>query len=236
MPVIYNFNSIYHSQAFIPWLIFLLAFVALKENRTIQAAWILAPIVFLAILYSAVMCILRMDTASIVQLNHMFKVIIVGFAIIWLFAERIAKRNRLITFMLANLIYLGYLAINLIGSGFGKDIVNISCLAAISIPAIICAFAFAAIKSTKPFKITRFLIYYVIFLFVALLILFCLSTLILMQVFPFHEGAFKIGNWIAEILTASFFAGLIYFVCLVPFIILLSSKPFWRKRFETIVR
>jgi len=40
---------------------------------------------------------------------------------------------------------------------------------------------------------------------------------------------------IVELLTASFFSGLIYYAGLLPFLILLLSNSFWRKRFEAVM-
>jgi hypothetical protein len=45
----------------------------------------------------------------------------------------------------------------------------------------------------------------------------------------------EINRWIVELLTISFFSSLIYYVGLLPFLILLFSNIFWRKRFEAVL-
>ena len=213
-----------------PWLLLPLAFVALKENRTAQAAWILAPIALLGTIYSAVMNMIHMTSGGAVQLNFMFTILVVGFSLIWLFAERIGNRNRFVTFLLANLIYFGFLGVNLLSNGFGKDIINIAAFAAISIPAIIFAFVVAAINSPKPFKKALFVIYIGAALFSSLLIIF---SIVLFVLYPSPDR--PITDKIIELLSVSFFSSLIYYAGLLPFLVLLFANPFWRKRFEAVM-
>jgi hypothetical protein len=228
-PVTYHFSLLYHAQYIIPWLIFLLVFVSLNENRTAQAAWILAPIALLAIVYSTVMSILPMDSGGTVQLNVMFTIMVLGFSMVWLLAERIGSRNRLVTFLLANLIYFGFLGVNLLSGGFGKDIINISYLAAISIMAVIFAFIAAALIPQKPFNTARFIIYIGAALFGVLLIIFSITLSILYQI-----QNLPANTWVADSLIVSFFSSLIYYTGLLPFLILLFSNTFWRRRFEAV--
>ena len=229
-PVTYHFSPLYHVQGIIPWLLLPLALVALKENRTRQAAWILVPIVLLAAVYSAVMKLLPMDSGGAVQLNVMFTSIVLGFSMIWLFAERIQNRNRLVTFLLATLIYFGFLGVNLLSAGFGESIIAIVFLAAISISAIIFAFAIATLTSPKRFSTIRFVIMIGAALFASLLVIFSAITFIFYP--PANVPA---GARLTEVLTASFFGSLIYYTGLLPFLVMLYANPFWRKRFEAVL-
>jgi hypothetical protein len=229
-PVIYHFNPIYHAQGFIPWLILTLVFVALKENRTPKAAWILAPIALLSIVFLAAMNILKMTSGSAVQFNVIFTIMVLGFSLIWLLAERIGNRNRFVTFLLATLIYYSFLGVNLLSNGFSKHIISIVALAAVSIPAIILAFVFAALYSKNSFNTARFIIYIGAALFGVSLTIF---TIIFSIFYPTFIS--EINRWIVELLTVSFFSSLIYYVGLLPFLILLFSNIFWRKRFKTVL-
>jgi len=214
----------------IPWLLLPLAFVVLKENRTLQAAWILAPIALLAMVYSAVMHIVPMDSGGAVQLNVMFTIMVLGFSMVWLLAERIGNRNRFVTFLLATLIYFGFLAVNLLSAGFGKNIVAIAALAAVSIPAILFAFLIASPHCTKPFNTARFILYIGVALFAVLLVIFSIITFLF---YPAPDRPIK--GVINELLIASFLGSLIYYAVLLPFLILLLANSFWRKRFEAVL-
>ncbi len=192
--------------------------------------WILAPIALLAIVYSTVMNILKISSGSTAQLNIMFTIMVLGFSMVWLLAERIGNRNRFVTFLLATMIYFGLIGVNLLSSGFSKDTIAITYLAVISIPAIIFAFIFAALISPKPFNTTRFIVYVGVALFIVLLIIF--SSII----FVFYPASnLSINRRIVELLTATFFSSLIYYAGLLPFLILLFSNPFWRKRFQKVM-
>jgi hypothetical protein len=208
-----------------------LAFVALKENRTLQAAWILAPIALLAIAYSAVLNILRMDSGGAVQLNVIFTIIVLGFSMIWLLAERIGNRNRFVTFLLATLIYFGLLGVSLLSAGFSRSIIAIVSLAAISIPAILFAFVIATLTSPKPFNTARFIITIGAALFGVSLILFSITMFIVYQ----SQDLPISTTWITDLFTVSLLSSLIYYGGLMPFLILLFSNTFWRKRFEAVL-
>ena len=171
-----------------------------------------------------------MDSTGTVQLNVIFTIMVVGFSLVWLLAERIGNRNRFITFLLATLIYFGFLGVNLLSCGFSKDMIAIVSLAVVSIPAIICAFIIAALISPKPFNSTRFIIYIGVVLFIVLLTIF---WIIMFVFYPVPE--ITINKRITELLMASFFGSLIYYAGLLPFLVMLFANHFWRKRFEAVM-
>lgn len=155
---------------------------------------------------------------------------VLGFSMVWLLAERIGNRNRFVTFLLATLIYFGFLGVNLLSGGFGKHMIAIVSLEAIAILAIIFAFIIAALNSPKPFNTARFVITIGAALFSVSLIIFSITMFILYQ-----SQNLPVSAWITDLLTVSFFSSLIYFAGLLPFLILLFSNPFWRKRFEAVL-
>jgi hypothetical protein len=228
-PVSYYFHPLCHVQGIIPWLLLPLAFVGLKENRTAPAAWIVAPIALLGATYAALMHLVRMDSGSGVQLNALFTIMVLGFTLVWLVAERLPHGNRFVTFLLATLVYFGFLGVNLLSRGFSKDILGIASLAAISIPALMFALLVAALRSPPPFHLVRYLIRVGAALFGALLILFGVAM------FVFYRAPnLPLTTRMVEWLTASFFTSLICCVALFPFLVLLFSHPFWRKRFASV--
>jgi hypothetical protein len=170
-----------------------------------------------------------MDSGGTVQLNVIFTIMVLGFSMVWLLAERIGNRNRVVTFLLATLIYFGFLGVNMLSAGFGKAMIAIVSLAAISIPGIIFAFIIAALTCPKPFNTARFVITIGIALFSILLIIF---SMIMFIFYPAPD--LPINRRIVELLMASFFSSLIYYAGLLPFLVMLFSNPFWRKRFEAV--
>ncbi len=176
------------------------------------------------------MRLLPMDSGGAVQLNVMFTIIVLGFSMVWLFAERIRNRNRFVTFLLATSIYFGFLGISLLSAGFGESIIAIVYLAAISILAIIFAFTIATLMSPKPFNTIRFIITIGAALFTSLLIIFSATMFIF-----YPPQNVPVGVRITEVLTASFFSSLIYYAGLLPFLVMLCANPFWRKRFEAVL-
>ena len=228
-PVIYRYSLFYHIQGIIPWLLLPFAFVALKENRTLQGAWILAPIMLLGLTYATVTRLLQMTSGSLVQLDLMFTIMIVGFSLIWLLAERIKFRSGSGTLVCAALVYFGFLGVNLLCNGLHKDIIAVATCAAVSIPPILFAFFVASAKSRASFSAMRFLVYFGVTLFCSLLITF---GMIMFIFYPIPNRV--LSDQLAELLLASFLSGLIYFTATLPFLILPCANPFWLNRFEAL--
>ena len=170
-----------------------------------------------------------MSSGNTVQLNAMFKILVIGFSMIWLLAERIANRNRIVTFLLAALIYFAFLGVNLLSVGFSKDMIGVTYLTAISISAIVFAITIALLISPKSFSVARFIIYIGAALFIFLL---TISSAIM---FTFYSSStIPIDRRIAEVLNFTFLSTLIFYVGLMPFLALLFGNPFWLKRFKAL--
>lgn len=228
-PVLYRFSPLYHVQGLIPWLLLPLAFVALKENRTAQAVWILVPIALLVAVYWAVMAVLKLSSGDAVQMNMLFMVMVVGFSLVWLLGERIGNRNRFIAFLLATLVWFGCLGVNLLGVGVGKTMIAAASMAAILIPPIVLAFVVAALVCTKRFGRFRFIASMAGTLFASLLAV--LSAVML--IFSMPAGR-SLSDRLVEVLLASFVISLVCFVGLLPFVVLLLVNSLWRRRLECV--
>lgn len=226
-PVPYHFSPLYHAQGFIPWLLMLLAFVVLKENRTLQVAWIFAPIALLAAGYWAFMTIAKTTTGDKVQMNAFFTITVLGFAMIWLLADRIRKCSRLVTFLSAAVIYFGFLGADLLASGFGKDTMTVAILASLSILPILLAFAAASRLSSKSFGKVRFLVVAGAVSFVSFAVILSVVTLI-------TDPSHSLRGQIDELAFASLIFSAVFLLAFTPFLVLLWTNRFWRRRFECI--
>lgn len=227
-PVLYHFSPVYHVQGFVPWLLLLLAFVVLRENRVAQAVWILAPVVVLGAVYWAGVRIVRPTSGSMAQMNILFTVIVVGFSLVWLCGERIGNRNRFVAFLFAAFISFGFLGVNLLSRGFGKDMVVISLLAASMILPILFSLGMAAMLSSKRFRKGRFAVWTGVCLFVSESVIVSVVTLLFNSNRP-------VASQLGELLLASLLITLVCFVCLLPFLVLLWTNRFWRRRFECVM-
>jgi hypothetical protein len=225
-PVLSHFSPLYHVQGLIPWLLLPLTFAALKENRTLQAAWILAPLALLGAVYLAVMNLWDWGSGTTVQFNVLFTILIVGFSILWLLAERIGNRNRLVAFLLAALLWFGFLGVNLLSRGF-HDAAFTVVFGGVSVLSILLAFGLASRFSTRRFRKARFVAWAGFGLFGSLLAV--ASTF----VYLFYPSG-PIVDQLTEVSVASLIFGLVYLVCLSPFLVLLWTNRFWRRRFECV--
>jgi hypothetical protein len=225
-PVLYHFSPLYHVQGLIPWLLLPLAFVALRENRKVQTAWILVPLALLGAVYLAFVNLWHWGSGDTVQFNVLFTIIIVGFSMIWLLAERIGNRNRLVAFLLAALIWLGFLGVNLLCRGF-HDAAFIIVFGGVSASSILLAFAIASWFSAKRFRKIRFVAW------VGLGLLGSLLAVASTFVFLFYPSG-PVVDQLREVSVASLIFGLVYLVCLSPFLVLLWTNRFWRRRFECV--
>ena len=226
----YNFKRIYHWQGFIPWVVFGLAFVCLKENRNSRASLLLIPVAVVGLLYLMVRKMMGMPSGVVVEFNAMFKVLVLGFSMVWLLADRIGNRNRFVTFVLAALIYLGFLGVAVLGGGFGEDMVVMTVFAGFSIGSILLAFFLAGVAAGKPFRKKRFLVCLPVGLFVPLLVSFAIAICSGPRI-----ANYPLSSMIGEILMFSFFTSLIFYIASLPFVVLLLNSAFWRKRFEGVL-
>ncbi len=222
----YRFSSLYHVQGLIPWLLLPLAFVVLKENRTPQAAWILAPLSLLGAVYLAVMNLWDWGSGTTVQFNALFTIIIVGFSILWLLAERIGNRHRLVAFLLAALIWFGFLGVNLFSRGF-HDAAFTVVFGGASLLSILLAFGIASRFSTRRFRKARFVAWTGFGLLGSLLAVASTFVVLFYSIGP-------IVDQLTEVSVASLIFYLVYLVCLSPFLVLLWTNRFWRRRFECV--
>lgn len=226
-PVLFHFSPLYHVQGLIPWLLLPLAFVALPENRNTQVAWILAPGAVLGAVYWAAVAATKPTSGSVAQANLLFTTIVLGLSLVWLLGERIGNRNRVISFLLAAFIYFGFLGVNLLSGGFNKDLVAISFLAAAMILPILFSLGMAAFLSSKRFGRVRFAVLTGVCLFISEWIIFLAVAL------PF-DSTRSTAAQLSEALLVSLLIALVCFVCLLPFLVVLWTNRFWRRRFECV--
>jgi len=226
-PVLYYFSPLYHAQGFIPWLLLPLPFIALKENRTAQAAWILAPVVLLSVVFWGVMTVLKPASGDAVQMSGLFRILLFGFSMIWLCADRIGNRGRLIAFALGALVYFGFLGANLLTSDLGKDAGTTASIAAMAILPVLLAFAAASLFSSRSFGRVRFLA-------VAGVALFVSFAIILLAVTVLFDPRGSIQSQISQVAFASLFFSLAFLVGLTPFLALMWTNRFWRRRFACV--
>ncbi|MEN6334497.1 MAG: hypothetical protein ABFE01_09565 [Phycisphaerales bacterium] len=152
---------------------------------------------------------------------------LVGFSMIWLLADRVGHRSRLVAFLSAAVIYFGFLGADLLASGFGKDAMTIAILASLSILPILLAFAAASRLSSKSFGKVRFLV-------VAGAVLFVSFAVILSVVTPITDPSHSLRGRIDELAFASLTFSAVFLVALTPFLVLLWTNRFWRRRFERV--
>ena len=163
------------------------------------------------------------------QLNVMFQILVLGFVWICLLGHRIARYSGIVKLFLAAAIYYGTLGVTLLAYGLSNDIISITYLAAMSIPPILLAITTAVLCSRKRFNSKRFIAYVAMFLFVFSLIVFGLAMFVLSPN-PHRPILSQITEW----LMVSALTSAIYFIGQLPFLILLISDDFWRKRFQAV--
>ncbi len=175
------------------------------------------------------MMLMKMDSGGLYQLNVMFTIMVVGFALVWLWAERIRFRNRWVRWLGAALIYYAFLGVTLLCNGFSKDVISVVGLAALSVPAILLALGVASAMSRQWFSMSRFIIQFGIALWGALLVVFAMAMFVFMSI-----PELSVYEQVFELLMVTFFSGIIYWAGCFPFLILIFVNPFWQRRFTVL--
>jgi len=211
--------------------VLLLAFVLLRENRDVQALWILLPVVLFRLLWVGFAALSHMPSATSLLFVSLINCMMIGLALNWLFAHRIGHRNRFATWLLALLVFILISVLTLVNVGFGIEAIQISILIGFTIGILMVSFALAGWICRKKFGPVRFSIW------MAVWILFTTTAFIMsFAIIQTMMTSESLTTVLLDILMISLVYAGIVIVGLLPFEILLFANSFWRKRFDSIFR
>ena len=221
----------YSISGMVVWLLLAAAFVLFKENRCLQALWILLPVILFKLLWAGLATLMRIPSEASVMFVAMIDCLLIGFVLSWLLAERIGNRNRFVTWLLALALFALAFGAVLINLGFGIEAIQISVFLGLTVGILLLSFTLAGFMCRKKFSPVRFSVWMAVW--VLLLTNGFFMAFVLIQCVLSHT---PLGMIPVQVLLAGLIFTGILIILLLPFEILLFKNAFWRTRFEAVFR
>ena len=227
--ITYYWNPIYNVIGLLPWLLLVLAYVLFKENRCVQALWILLPLVLFKLLWWGFVTMMGIPSEASVMFISMIDCLLIGFVLNWLLAERIGNRNRFVTWLLALLLFVLVLGTTMVNFGLGTESLAVSIFIGLTVGILLLSFVLAGFMCRKKFGPVRFSIWMAVWVFIMTNVFFTVVALIQVVLSPVSF----LMMFLQILMVALIYAGVLI-VGLLPFEILWFKNTFWRKRFEAV--
>ena len=228
----YFWNPLSHLTGILPWLLVALGLGVLKENRCAAALWILLPICLLRLAWAGFACVLSIESSQEIVFAGLVNCLLIGLALIWLLAERIGRRNRVVTWLLILLIIVLILGVSLLGdASLRGEWVQVSMIIGLIGAVLLCSFPLAGFICRKTLRPVRFCLWLALVIVVLSVVFFLIFGLIMSA-----ADDFPLATMLLQILAASLSLSGVLIVVLIPFEVLLFANPFWRKRFDAVMK
>lgn len=228
-PVSYYWNPLYNVLGALPWLLLVLTFILLKENRTPQAFWILMPIVLWRLAWMLFASLMHIPSQAGAIFVSLIDCLLIALAINGLLAQRIGNRNRFATWLLGWGVFAVVYGAVVVNLGFGSDTVQASIIMGITAAALMIGFALAGLLCRRKWRPVRFSLWLVLWLWVLSAVSFLSVMLVVAAI-----NNFSIAGELLQVLIVSLVFTAIMAIGLLPFEILFFKNSFWRKRFEAL--
>lgn len=227
-PIPYYWSPLYTLMGALIWIPLILAFVLCKENRRPAALWILLPGSGFWVLYYGLAAISDMPGDIRATFVAAVSALAIGFSLVWLLAERIGRRYRFVTAVLALLIFAVMTALSLPQAEPGEGTAILAIFIGLSFAVFTIAFTIAAILSRRRRTGVRFT--------VAMLPGCLVGTFIPFGIFlGIQMMQYSYAGMIWEFLKITLVASGLYFAVLLPFLVLFFVSGFWRQRFDAVI-
>ncbi len=234
--VVYNWRWYYSIPGLALWVVLIAAFIFIKANRNPQALLILAPLLILNLLWLAFKKVMVLGSADIEMFGMVFNSLVVSITVLWLFAHKLANRNRFVTFLLALALMavLGLVgAISYCGLTFSQQTGGEVIILAMLALAMLLGFVLAGWQCRNRYSGLRFVLYLALWTVAACLA----STLVFYPiVFIIQQVPVPISTVLLVALIVGLAFGAFLYVIVFPFMILALSSSFFRERFYACLR
>jgi hypothetical protein len=235
-PVVFHWPWYWHLPRLGPWLLLGLAVALPARNRDRRAILIFIPLVILSVLWPLVMRHTTLPSASLNQFALLFESLIVGLALLWLNADTLRRRHGLVRvpMSLGILVLAGLVAA--LSSGLPlSDPFFVIFLIFVAVMGAVLLLALALTRRTthRRYVPRPFLLWLVAWT----LLFMTAGTVLLLTAMPLliTRGAGVLWPALWLLLKRATLTGLVLGVCLyavnLPYLLLMFSSPFFRRRF-----
>ncbi len=228
-PVTFDWRWSYSASGLLLWGVLVLAFVLVRENRDPRALLILAPLVFLSLLWPAFKRVAAMPSGDHPMFDALFWSLTIGLTVLWLLAHKLASARWFARFLIA-------FGVLIVGAGIGAaayspgSFEEVTTIFAFLAFVLVSAYALAGRVCRKRYRPSRFMAWFAAGTFAG-------SILAIHALFLLWSAI--LSSWphdIVEVLIETGIAGLLFglavYVVNVPYLLTAFRSPLYGKRFR----
>jgi hypothetical protein len=231
-PVLYHWPWYWHLPGFGLWLLLAIAVALPRTNRHRHALLIFIPMLVLGLLWQQVTKLTGMPSATEVQFSFFIEFLAVGVALLWLNADRLGKYRSVVRFgMSLGILVLADLAavLSYWGTFPGQSSVLLAFTGIMAIILLI-SLAIARRLAHRHYRPVRFM------LWLAVWSTACstagaaafVGVMMLVSTYPMHD----LRAILVQIVVPGLVIGLCLYAVNLPYMLLVFSSPFFRRRFQ----
>ncbi len=231
-PVFYHWPWYYHVPSFGLWVVLAVGLAVPKSNRDRRALLVLVPPLILMLLLGPVMRMAGFNPVDLEQFSTMFKVLVVGLALVWLNAGYLSRYRGLVSCALS--VGMVLLAAGVGALSYGVEQAHDATLYLLFVVAMSIAFI-TALRVARRLAGGRYRpLRFMLCLAVSSALISPVGVLAFVGVEELIDpGMFgDLGGVLVYSGLIGFMAALCLYAANLPYMLLMFSSPFFRRRFQ----
>jgi hypothetical protein len=232
-PVSFDWPWYWHLPALLPWLLLGLALALPRTNRNRHALLILVPLLVVGLLWAWVTKLAGMPSASQMQSSFLIEFLLVGLALLWLNADKIGRCRGFMRLAVSlGILLLAALVTALSYGSTFPEAQGIALPIASTVAGLILLVALALTRwlSHRRYRPLRFLLWLAVWCTLCTLVSATIFVSILMLVSSLPIRNLQDVN--RQILTPGLLMALCLYAVNFPYLLLMITSPFFRRRFH----
>jgi len=237
LEVFYKWRWYHNIPSLALWLTLAAAMIIIKRNRTLHILLILVPLFIVSVLWFLLIQMIGFRSyADVETFNMMFNSLVAGITFLWLIAPKLGKFNPWFAFFLSFALTMALFLVGIVsyhGFGFSRDTMVALLMLAVMALAILLGFILSGWCCRKHYGPVRFTLWLAIWM-----VIVCLVSILLFYLIAFVVEQVPVP--VSTILLIAAAVGSVLGVCLyvinLPYMILVLSDSFFRKRFYACLR
>jgi hypothetical protein len=231
--IVFHWPWYWHLSRLGPWLLLALAIAVPRRNRDRRATLIFVPLVILTLLWPVVAPRVSPSSANREQSSLLFESLVVGLALLWLNADTLRRHHGLVRFPMAlGLLLLGSFVTAISSRGAISDPLVIVLLMAIAVMGAILLGALALARRVvhRRYVPLRFMLWLAagnLLITTAVTILYVVAVTLLIT-----RGTIDLQLLFLRSVVVGLALGLCLYAVNLPYMLLMFTSPFFRRRFH----
>ncbi len=234
-PVTYKWSLVDNIIGLAVWVVLVPAFVLFRANRSGKALLILVPLFVLNVLWIGIKKATGMPSSSAGTFDVMFNSFAIGMATVWLVSHKFAGLNRFIIFLLSLIVMGCVYALGIFsfsGLEFTSETIVITVFFCIVTAATLLAFALAGWRCRRRYTALRFMLWLALWcLVLCLTAMFAYALIAFIIIAAIMGQSISIGSIFIQIPLVGLIIGVILYLLLLPYMILVLNSDLFRRRF-----